>query len=295
MTTIDFYGKNLPVFKSALHNHSTVSDGDFPPDELIRLYAEAGFDVLAFTDHRKANPVSTYDGQGMTLLSGIELHPTGPRGALWHLLALGVPEDFPGKYSTGQEAVDAVKKAGGLIYCAHPAGVFTSGEILDLKGIDGLEVSNTNGRFIGLESSEVCWNELIAQEFVCPAVAVDDTHTHCDLFKNWTMICAPDKNPGSLLEALRQGSFYATQGPEFKRLSWKDGVFEAEFTEVVEAFLYGYPGMEIVGTPGFPTPETAPCLTELKFAPGPGFRGKIRCRIRDKYNRCAWSMPITWE
>ena len=295
MATIDFYGKNLPVFKSALHNHSTVSDGDFPPDELIRLYAEAGFDVLAFTDHRKANPVSTYDGQGMTLLSGIELHPTGPRGALWHLLALGVPEDIEGKYATGQEAVDAVKRAGGLVYCAHPAGVFTSGEILALKGIDGLEVSNSNGRFIGFESSEVCWNEMIAQGFPCPAVAVDDTHTHCDLFKNWTMICAPDKTPASLLEALKQGSFYATQGPEFKRLSWKEGVFEAEFTEVVEAFLYGYPGMEIVGTPGFPTPETAPRLTELKFAPGAGFRGKIRCRIRDKYNRCAWSMPITWE
>ena len=294
MKSIDFYGKTLPVFKSALHIHSTVSDGDFQPEEVIRLYAEAGFDVLAFTDHHKANPVSTYDGQGMTLLSGIELHPTGPRGALWHLLALGVPEDFPGRYATGQEAVDAVKAAGGVVYCAHPAGVFTSGEILALKGLDGLEVSNTNGRFIGFESSESCWNELIAQDFICPAVAVDDTHTRCDLFGNWTVICAPDRRPESLLEALKQGSFYATQGPEFKRLSWENGTFEAEFTEVVEAFLYGYPDMEIVGTPGFPTPETSPCLTSLKFTPGPRFRGRIRCRIRDRFNRCAWSMPVTF-
>lgn len=294
MKKINFYGRELPVFKSALHTHSTLSDGDFSPDEVIRLYKEAGFDVLAFTDHRKANPVSTYDGLGMTLLSGIELHPTGPRGALWHLLGLGVPEDFPGKYATGQDAVDAVKKAGGLIYCAHPAGIFTSGEILALKGIDGLEVSNTNGRFTGLESSEICWNELIAQDFLCPALAVDDTHTACDLFQNWTVIAAEDKSPEALLKALAKGDFYATQGPEFKRLSWHDGCFEAEFTEVVEAFLYGYPGMEIIGTPGFPTPETSPCLTSLKFSPGPGFRGKIRCRIRDKYNRCAWSMPITF-
>ena len=294
METIDFYGRKLSAFKSALHIHSTVSDGDFTPDEVIRRYKEAGFDVLAFTDHHKANPVSTYDGQGMTLLSGIELHPIGPREQQWHLLGLGGPEDFPGKYATGQEAVDAVKKAGGLIYCAHPAGVFTSNEILSLKGLDGLEVSNTNGRFIGLESSEVCWNELIAQGFICPALAVDDTHSACDITHNWTVIAAEDNSPEALLKALANGDFYASQGPQFKRLSWENGCFEAEFTEVIEVFFYGYPGMAIGGTPGFPTPETSPRMTSIKFTPDHRFKGKLRCRIRDKYNRCAWSMPITF-
>ena len=50
MEIMNFYGTELPVFKSALHIHSTVSDGDFTPDEVIKRYAEAGFDVLAFTD-----------------------------------------------------------------------------------------------------------------------------------------------------------------------------------------------------------------------------------------------------
>ena len=71
MGMMNFYGTELPVFKSALHIHSTVSDGDFTPDEVIKRYAGAGFDVLAFTDHHTTNPVSTYDGQGMTLISGI--------------------------------------------------------------------------------------------------------------------------------------------------------------------------------------------------------------------------------
>ena len=79
MKKISFYGKELPVFKSSLHIHSTVSDGSFSPDEVIKLYAEAGYDVLAFTDHYKTNPVSTYDGRGMTLISGAEIHPVGPR------------------------------------------------------------------------------------------------------------------------------------------------------------------------------------------------------------------------
>ena len=85
---MDFYGKNLPVFKAALHNHCTVSDGLFEPNELIKMYAEKNFDVFAFTDHRKTNPVEQYNACGMTLISGIELHPKGPRNTTWHLLAL---------------------------------------------------------------------------------------------------------------------------------------------------------------------------------------------------------------
>ena len=295
MKKISFYGKELPVFKSSLHIHSTVSDGSFSPDEVITLYAEAGYDVLAFTDHYKTNPVSTYDGRGMTLLSGAELHPVGPRNVAWHLLALGIPEDFQCTWPTGQAAVDAVKAAGGIIFCAHPGGVFTSREILDLlRGVDGIEVANTNERFTGFESSEFCWKELIAQGFPCPALAVDDMHSRCDLFRNRTMIVAPDKSPASLLAALKSGSFYDTQGPEFTRIAWHDGVFDAEFTEVAEVFLFGVPGMEIVGTPGYPTPETDPRLTSVKFAPGTSFRGSLRCRIRDAQNRCAWTMPITF-
>ena len=88
---MDFYGRRLHSYKANLHTHSTLSDGEFPPQEVIRLYREHGYSVLAFTDHRKTNPVSGYDGGGLTLLSGIELHPNGPRGIRWHLLALGVP------------------------------------------------------------------------------------------------------------------------------------------------------------------------------------------------------------
>ena len=290
---MDFYGQVLPVFKCGLHTHSTVSDGSFKPEEVIQKYARAGYDVLAFTDHRKPNPVSTYDGQGMTLISGMEIHPRGPRGLTWHLLALGIPEDFPGKYSTGQEAVDAVIGAGGIVYCAHPCwSTFSSHDILGLKGLTGIEVYNTNCKFIGRENSEECWYELIGAGWLCPALAVDDMHTDCDLFGGWTMVIAPDRKPASIVKALKEGRCYATQGPEFTRLAWKDGVFEAEFSEAEEVLLLGCPGGEIVGTPGFPTPETKPRLTRCSYRPGPGFRGSIRCRIRDSQKRYAWTAPI---
>ena len=37
--------------KCALHAHTTNSDGELPPADLVRHYEEAGFDALAITDH----------------------------------------------------------------------------------------------------------------------------------------------------------------------------------------------------------------------------------------------------
>ena len=77
---MNFMGQEWNAYKANLHNHTKLSDGSYTPQQLIDLYAENGYDVLAFTDHYKSNPVSTYDPKGMTLISGMELHPDGPRG-----------------------------------------------------------------------------------------------------------------------------------------------------------------------------------------------------------------------
>ena len=135
MAEMNFYGETLPVFRATLHTHTKISDGAFPPDYVVGFYRAEGYDVLAFSDHRKTNPVSTYESGGMTLLSGIELHPTGPRGIPWHLLALGVPEDFPGEYPDAQSAIDAVTATGGVVFAAHPHWCgLTSADILRLHG-----------------------------------------------------------------------------------------------------------------------------------------------------------------
>lgn len=47
---MDYFGNELKPFKANLHTHSTTSDGKFEPEKVIQLYAEAGYDVLAFTD-----------------------------------------------------------------------------------------------------------------------------------------------------------------------------------------------------------------------------------------------------
>lgn len=290
---MNFYGRELSVFKANLHTHSKNSDGGFTPEELICLYAGEKYDVLAFTDHRKTNKVASYDGKGMTLLSGIELHPAGPREILWHLLALNVPEDFPGTFEKAQDAIDAVNAAGGIVFCAHPHWCgLTSADVLTLHGLCGIEVSNTSCRFIGKENNEQCWDELISAGFVKGALAVDDTHGSHDLFRNWTMICAENNSTAALLDALKNGFYYASQGPVFHRLEWNGNVLEAEFSEADEVVLIGKNSKGIcITAPDHPLHGDRISVTSFKKELPENY-GPVRCRIRDKEGNYAWSAPL---
>lgn len=291
-----FKGRDLPVFKAALHTHTTVSDGKFAPAELLKMYAREGFDVFAYTDHKKTNPISSYANEGLTLISGIELHPEGPHGTQWHLLALGVPEDFPGEWESAQAAINSVNASGGVIFCAHPewCGI-TSADIAELTGLAGLEVYNRSCINCGKADNETVWNELTDRGIYYPALAVDDTHSWSHFAFAWTMIAAADRSVPALIDALKNGYFYATQGPEFTRLEIVDGLFTAEFTEAEEAVLIGIgPSGHLEAAPDYPRHGNYKLVTKLvQPIEKTWLEGPFRCRIRDKHGHYAWSPVLT--
>jgi len=239
MKHINFYGEKLNQYKSALHTHCTVSDGRFTPQQVIEMYARKDFDVLAFTDHRKTNPVSTYDGLGMTLISGAEIHPPQPRGtaAPWHILALGVPEDFPTLYDSPQQAVDAIRGVGGAVFCAHPYWCgFTAAEVTATKGYYGIEVWNSSCQEIDRCDSSACWDEILDFGSKYTALAVDDIHSINEYAIGWTMVAAADSSQDSIVDALKNGKFYATQGPVITALSWDGKTFSLECSPIRHIF-----------------------------------------------------------
>ena len=80
-----------------LHTHSTASDGQYSPAEVVRLAKERGIEVLGLTDH------DTIDGLkaameaggrlGIRVLSGVEL--SAGEYANLHILGYGFPADSP--------------------------------------------------------------------------------------------------------------------------------------------------------------------------------------------------------
>ena len=80
-----------------LHTHSSASDGEYPPAQLVEKAKEAGVEVLALTDHDTLDgleeAVRAGKSLGVTVLRGVELGAREDRHM--HILGLGLRADCP--------------------------------------------------------------------------------------------------------------------------------------------------------------------------------------------------------
>ncbi len=83
--------------KADLHLHTTASDGVHAPDELVRMAAQQGFDMIAVTDHDSVDGLTRARAEGERLgvrvLSGVELGCTAHREV--HVLGYGFDPENP--------------------------------------------------------------------------------------------------------------------------------------------------------------------------------------------------------
>ena len=300
---IDFFGQELNAYKANLHMHSTSSDGQYAFRDIVNYYRDEGYDILAATDHHTTNRVSEVDSREVLLLSGMEFHPVGPRGIMLHLLALNIPEDFPNPSELPyQEAIDKVLEAGGESILAHPYwSGFNCADIMQIRNIIGIEVYNTSTRYIGKAYNMQVWDNILQLGYHLPAIAVDDTHRTHDFFGGWTMICAGEKTPAAVMTALKNGSFYASQGPVIHKVNFENNIFSIQCSPCEEVIIMGDCAFGRCGmVPGYNAvdirdlKESAPeeitsFETEIPADAGLSY---IRCQLKDKNGKYAWTQPI---
>jgi predicted metal-dependent phosphoesterase TrpH len=133
-------------YKAALHVHTTTSDGDVDVDTRLKQYREAGFQVVAVTDHWKTNDLAGRSDDAFLAISGMEMHPkTGTGAPDHHFVVLDLPHPLAlDKKQPAQEMIDAVKRAGGMVIYAHPH--WTAHTLLEMEEVGGyvaMEVYNT--------------------------------------------------------------------------------------------------------------------------------------------------------
>ena len=207
--------------RCALHAHTTNSDGDLPPDKLVRHYEWAGYDVLAITDHW----VRTVERstRKTIVIPSVELNAQcgGPQHDA-HVLALGVdadPEAPETEFAPLQEVVDWIVANGGVPYLAH---TYWSGLRTDqwetCEGLLGIEVWNSGCELeIGRGDSTIHWDEALERGRGFFALATDDSHhPGYDSGFAWTMVQAEERTQEAVLAALREGRFYGSTGPEIR-------------------------------------------------------------------------------
>lgn len=226
----DMTGKRR--LKIGLHTHTTLSDGHRTPEEVAAIYKEESYDAVALTDHW----VYGAGGEigGLTILSGCEYNVCGVdewTGVLetYHIVGVGMTRDpeVPEEYLRNQDGhirdrvrdiVRLIRGAGGLAILAHPAwSLNTSEQILGCGDFDATEIYNSVSDW-GMSDrpySGIIVDQIASYGMFMPLLATDDTHYYDgDQCRGWVAVEADAAEELGLVEALRQGRFYATQGPE---------------------------------------------------------------------------------
>ena len=207
-----------------LHGHSSNSDGTLHPEAVCKLYRDQGYDFISVTDHfRKVYgyPVTdtrAYRDEAFTTIPGAELHaPRTSRGAIWHILAVGLPLDFapPSEVESGPELAQRASDAGAFVAIAHPHWYqlqIEDGEAL--QAANAVEVYNhtsqvNSDRGDGL----VFYDAMLSRGHQLHCIAVDDSHIIVDdTFGGWVMVKSEQNTPEAILAALKAGEFYSSQG-----------------------------------------------------------------------------------
>lgn len=211
----DLTGKKC--FKLGLHTHTNRSDGKCTPEEVARIYKEAGYDAIAITDHWKYGPACEL--AGLTVFSGAEYNldtgDTSYGGA--HIVGLCMTKD-PELRQTGstiQDAIDAIHAAGGIAVLAHPAWSLCQVEdMLSYRGVDATEIFNTVS---GVHESDRPYSGILLDLLAnrgrfWPLFASDDAHYYdgTDEVTAAIYIHADTLTRETFIDAVRRGDFYAS-------------------------------------------------------------------------------------
>lgn len=223
----DLFGN--PRLKINLHLHTTCSDGNASPEEAARFYREAGYDAIALTDHWVPGKEQTLSG--LPILSGCEYDvgsdpSTDP---IFHIIGIGFTTEPAIERGMRPNAmIHAIHAAGGYAILAHPEwSLETVEQIMAEDGAsmaDGAEIYNTVSDFgmsYRADSSAILDRVAIAGR-AFPLHAADDTHYYTgDQCRSYLMVQTDEPTREKILSALREGQFYATQGPEIH--AWIEG------------------------------------------------------------------------
>lgn len=310
MKKTTFFQEEQAVWlKGNLHAHSTNSDGRLTPKELAEAYKARGYAFMAVTDHDVFKAYPELCDEEFLVLPAMEL--TGPltetKNSHLGVIQRGEKCDFEDgqKFSlkTRQDTLDFLEKyhENNLIILNHPYwSLLEWEEVIDVPHLTCMEVYNTGCEiFCGVGENSHFWNTMLRKGKHMWAVAADDCHNRgehapgwpfdfmaCDSFGGWVCVKAKSRTREGITQALEQGSFYASTGPEIYDFYVEDGKF----------FVKCSPCQSIVlsGDWGYFQREFGEGITEYSGK----LRGKekfVRVKCIDKQGRIAYSNPIYIE
>ena len=297
------FDRGQPFFRGNLHGHSTHSDGEFDPVEVVGIYRSRGYDFTCLSDHLWKDErfcaqsvldsgTLALDGDGFITIPSAEIHCFGKRytrDGLWHILANGLPADFAmaGEDETAPELVDRALEAGAFVSIPHPEWyALSDAETMSVAKAHAVEVYNhaavlESGRGMGLAAADHLLNEGRRVSLV----ATDDSHGRIDdAGGGWVMVAADRLDADSIIEALKAGRHYSSTGPELRSLEWDNGSLTVESSPAAQ--------INVAGSGAFSQGRFGDGITRAVFELGEVESGFFRVTVTDSAGLRAWSNPI---
>ena len=227
----------MPWFKGNLHTHTNKSDGDSSPETVVDWYSNNKYDFLVLSDHNHLTILDS-DQTKLLLIPGEEITLNLPYTI--HVNAIGIkkviePTIRPTKVKTLQANIDNIINSGGLAEINHPnfRWALNEKDLVQIRGAHFIEVFNGNYNTHnygggGKKSVEEMWDEMLSKKIKIWGVAVDDSHHFKEEFaphrhnpgRGWVEVFSKDLSEKNILDSMRNGNFYFSNGVKFKNISF---------------------------------------------------------------------------
>ena len=314
--TVDF-GQSATVTKAPrwlkgnTHTHTANSDGDSPPQDVVRWYQTHGYDFVVITDHEHVTAVEPLNNEfgkdgKFLVIAGQEItdrFDTKP----YHVNGLGLTTVVLPNRATGnavanvQANVDAIRRAGGIPQINHPnfGWALTAQDLVQIKNATIFELYSGHPRINylgggGSPGTEEMWDQVLTAGRVLYAVAVDDVHH----FKRgagepltaapgqgWIMVRSSALSASAILAAIDRGDFYASSGVELS-----DYTTDAKGISITIKSIRDFRYRTLfIGAGGKVLEESTANPATYKFK---GNERYVRAKVIESNGRMAWTQPV---
>lgn len=300
MSSIAPFSKPGRFLRGNIHTHTTHSDGALSVEDVVQAYRRSGYDFLSITDHflkQFSFPITNtarFSDETFTMLPGAEIHaPRTEVSEIWHLVAVGLPLDFAPTTpdENGPALARRAKAAGAFVGIAHPGWYSLSladAETL-VDAAHSVEIYN-HGCHVMHDKGHGAYllDGLLDKGHRLTCYACDDAHFKAaDFGGGWIELKAASNSPGHILEALKAGQFYSTQGPRIDDIDLTEERIEVRCSPASRVLVAGQ-GYLMSHSCGTAMTRTSVSLAPLAKSPW------LRVIVTDDTGRTAWSNPI-WK
>lgn len=302
-----FLNADLPFLKGGLHTHTTRSDGRLTPEETLHYVAKHGYDFLSLTDHQIYNFCDYAPDAGVLIIPGMEHSnhlESGSGFRCIHTVCIG-PEITDGNgfqqdqkfpYGEARDSVayqpflDYLHANNNMTILCHPQWSSTSAKYFDQQqGNFAMEIYNSGCDIENdCDNDAAYWDEILGQGKRWYGVATDDAHRLHHLCKGWIMVKA-ERSVRAILEALKNGAFYSSCGPEIYDFYVENGkaVIKCSAASRIRLHSDMHPTRMIESAEGDLT------WAEFEICNRPdGPYDYVRISVVDKDGKKAWTNPI---